>query len=123
MGINLYDIQPGDEYLRKSGVEYFRKHPDRLFKETHQIKIIQLTGLGLPFQYYAIDGNKRLFVCHELKKLEIPIAAIPFKKFPSKFKEIDIELAMSIYSEGIKSWKDLEERVISDEEYDSLTSL
>jgi len=108
--IKLHEIQPCEAYLRKSGVDYFLKNPDKLFTEKPLIRVIVVNNQ--PFRYYALDGNKRLFVCHKLGIIQIPVEPVPQAE--------PYSISLGVYASGVCSWRDLEQRVVSDEEYDLL---
>jgi hypothetical protein len=112
--INVYDIQPCEEYLAKSAVDYFLQNPGMLFKE--KPKIVVYICEGLPFKYCVLEGNTRLFVCHKLNMSDIELVPeIP----PTNDYFSYIKSSLEVYNLGIRSWKDLEDKVLSDKEYEA----
>ncbi len=104
--VYLYNIQPGEDLLRQESLNYFLNNSDRLFKEEPQINLIRIKGNI--YDYYVIEGNSRLFVCHMLGLTNIPIEP---EKENDLITRIYSEDAKKIYLEGIRGWEDLERRI------------
>ena len=111
--VPLSSIQPGEDFLCQESVEYFLKNPNILSLEIPSILIFSCSDQ--PFQYYAIDGNSRLFVCYRLGILKIKTALM----VPA-FEYLYLPVAPEVYSQGIRSWRDLERRILPIAERDHI---
>lgn len=109
MSLQLYEIQPAEDAICKETVEFFLDNPDQLFKKRPSIRIFKCAGQ--PFNYYAIDGNSRLYVCHKLGIIEIPKRPIvPDKEY------LFLPSALGVYEQRIRTWSDLEGRILTRDE-------
>ena len=111
MAVHLMKIQPMEEYLDEESVNFFMQNPQRIFKEEE--KIVVRVCHKRPFDFYAFNGNNRLFMCY---KLDIPKVPVVPKFINSAIEEDDLRLVDKAYRRGIQTWKDLENRIVKDRE-------
>jgi len=114
MKLKLSEIQPGEPFLRKSCVEFFRANPGEILKRMPPISIA-ITG-GLPFKYYVREGNNRLFVLYSRGLEFIELGADRVEKIGIEYAD-EYGSNLMCYWRGIRSFGDLKTRIIPDSQY------
>ena len=123
--IKLSSIQPTESFLIKEEVDQYLVHPETIFTVS-PIRLQKESDSR--FQYVTITGEAQLFVLHKLGKKEINITT-DFNcrtKFVSDLPgdiDVDIEMAIETYEEGIQSFSDYDNRLLSEEEYERILSI
>lgn len=110
--IDISTIQPGEEYLRRSTLNYFLENPDELQNQTHFIKLL-ICPKRAKFDYGVRDGSHRLMANYLLVNHELDL---------NTDEEIDPDDLRDLYKirrSGVHSWEDLKSRFVSDEEYEA----
>lgn len=123
--IKLSSIQPTESFLIKEDVEGYLAHPETIFTTTP----IRIHKVGdSRFYYITVLGEAQLYALYKLGKEEIHITTdfncrTKFISDVPGVMDVDIEMAVETYEEGIRSFGDYDNRLVSEEEYERILSI